>query len=129
VPGNRVADGPAATPSPAAGGSPATGAALSERRKTTTVAVFNGTTTTGLAQRTREKLSGGGYSEGGRTDTAPDQTATQTTVYFAEGERRQAADAAKVIGGARLAPMNSDMQALAGPTAKLLVIVGSDKAP
>lgn len=128
--GNQVEEGPAASPTAAgSAGSANPPRSVASTRKVTTVAVLNGTQTPGLAANLLERLSGSGYAEGGKTGNAPEQSISTTTVYFAEGQRRQAADAARIIGGADLKPMDSATQALAGPNAKLLVIAGSDKAP
>ncbi len=128
--GNQVAEGPAASPTPEdSGGSTKPRQSVASTRKVTTVAVFNGTTTPGLAANLLERLSASGYAEGGKTGNAPEQTVATTTIYYASGQKRQAADAAKIIGGADLKAMDADTQSLAGPNAKLLVIAGSDKAP
>jgi hypothetical protein len=99
-----------------------------------TVAVLNGTATSGLAHRVALKLSGIGYKEG-MVATAADQTRTTTTVAYLAGFRR---DALAVAGALKLSsstvqPVDQSTQAVACPPpaacpANVVVTVGSDLA-
>jgi len=125
-PANRVD----AAPTPAQGAAAGAGAQdVEAARAENVVAVLNGTTVGGLAASVAERLQSEGYPQGGKVETGPDQTRTSTVVYYAEGKRAQARDVSKLLDGADVSPMDPDSQALAGANAKLLVIVGSDKAP
>jgi hypothetical protein len=128
---NQVSDNavPSGNAGNAAGSTSASRESVVQGRSGSTVAIFNGTTTPGLAQSTNERLVSAGYPENGKTGNAPDQTRQTSTVYYASGERRQAGDIARLLNISDLQRMDGDTQALAGGNAKLLVILGSDKAP
>lgn len=99
-----------------------------------TVAVLNGTATSGLAHRVALKLSGDGYKEG-TVATATDQTKTTTTVAYLPGFRR---DAVAVAGSLKLgqgavAPVDQPTRSVACPppsacAANVVVTVGADLA-
>lgn len=99
-----------------------------------TVAVLNGTATTGLAHRTSVRLAAAGYKDGS-VATATDQTRTATVVAYLPGHR---SDAMRVAGTLRLRPasvqpIDPGTRAVACPppsacTASVVVTVGSDLA-
>jgi len=117
---------------PAGDGSESARPSATANRARTQVAVFNGTTTSGLALSMAERLQSRGYPEGARTGNftpdpaAPDQLRTTSTVYYAEGERPQARDVGRLLAISELKQIDDDLQSLA-PQAKVLVIVGADK--
>jgi hypothetical protein len=99
-----------------------------------TVAVLNGTATSGLARRVAVKLGGTGYRQG-TVATATDQTRTSTIVAYMPGHRRQAIAVATSLklGSASVQPVDPTTQAVACPppgacTSGVVVTVGSDLA-
>ncbi len=100
------------------------------KRETTQVAVFNGTTVTGLARAAADKLTAAGYKNVSpvTTDTTNQARAT-TVVYWQSGSRREGVDVAKLIGVSRdaLQPMDQNARVLGGG-APVVVIVGADQA-
>jgi hypothetical protein len=97
-----------------------------------TVAVLNGTATSGLAHRVAVKLAGTGYKQG-TVATATDQTRTATVVAYMPGHRRDATAVAASLklGSASVQPLDQNTQAVACPppgacTANVVVTVGSD---
>jgi LytR cell envelope-related transcriptional attenuator len=100
----------------------------STSRGSTTVAVFNGTTTAGLASSTADKLAGSGYKRGSTGDFTDQQRAT-STIFYRAAARRHARDIGRELKISDLRPMDAETQALAGEGADVAVVVGSDKAP
>jgi hypothetical protein len=99
-----------------------------------TVAVLNGTATSGLAHRVALKLTGAGFKPG-TVATAVDQTRTSTTVAYLPGHRADAAAVAAKLSlpGGAVAPVDSATQGVACPppaacTANVVVVAGSDLA-
>src|SRR5581483_8483908 len=99
-----------------------------------TVAVLNGTATSGLAHRVALKLSGNGYKEG-TVATATDQTKTATIVSYLPGFRRDALAVASSLKlrQSAVAPVDSPTQSVACPPpnpcpANVVVTVGADLA-
>lgn len=128
---NVVAGDP--TPSATTGqGAQGNGPSATATRARTQVAVFNGTTTAGLALSMAERLQSRGYPEGARTGNftpdpaAPDQLRTTSTVYYADDQRAQARDVGRLLSISDLKPIDDNLQSLA-PQAKVIVIVGADK--
>jgi hypothetical protein len=97
-------------------------------RGDTTVAVFNGTTVSGLAASTADKLQSSGYKRG-TTGDYTDQARANSTVFYAKDARRQAREIGKELNISELRAMDAETQALAGEGADIAVVVGSDKAP
>jgi hypothetical protein len=121
------------TPTTAAGGGGGGGATAVKpqpKRDTTQVAVFNGTTVTGLARAAADKLTAAGYKNVSpvTTDTTNQARAT-TVVYWQSGSRREGVDVARLIGVGRgaLQPMDQNARVLGGG-APVVVIVGADQA-
>jgi hypothetical protein len=110
------------------GGGTTTPAAEPDRG--TQVAVLNGTTVTGLARAAADKLTSGGYKQVGpvTTDTS-NQQRPATVVFFESSARREALDAAELLGLGRgaLQPMDQNARVLGGG-APVVVIVGADQA-
>ena len=122
----------AATPTAAPEESPTTsgggGGGSSTSRADTTVAVFNGTTISGLAASTADKVQSSGYKRGSTGDFT-DQQRASSTVFYRRDARRQARDVARELSISDLRVMDEETQALAGEGADVAVVVGSDKAP
>ncbi len=101
---------------------------------TVTVAVLNGTGTTGLAHRTALRLTGAGFRPG-TVATATDQTHTATQVAYLPGFRSDALRVATTLKlpAADVASIDPGTRAVACPppatcTADVVVTVGSDLA-
>jgi hypothetical protein len=102
--------------------------------RTVTVAVLNGTGTTGLAHRTALRLAVAGYRQG-TVATATDQTQTVTQIAYLPGYK---SDAIRVAGTLKLSsaavqPIDPGTRAVACPppaacTANVVVTVGADLA-
>lgn len=118
-PGNQI------TPPASQGGD--TGEAPASRAETT-VAVLNGTTISGLARRTAERLESSGYTLG-TVDDAPEQNRSATVVQYADGARDEARSVAEVIGVGRDAVSQLDVntRTVAGENARVVVTVGADQ--
>jgi hypothetical protein len=98
------------------------------------VAVLNGTATSGAAARLSGQLAGFGYQRGPTTNAA-NQTQTSTVVMYLPGHQRDAAAVAKSLKLATSAvqPIDSSTQAIACPqapscTVDVVVTVGQDLA-
>ncbi|WP_229378900.1 LCP family protein [Streptomyces sp. VRA16 Mangrove soil] len=102
----------AASPSPAASSSPSSGSGIA-------VAVYNGTTTTGLADTAATALKEDGFTVTG-TANAASQDRTATVVEYGPGERAQAETVAARFPGAALTSTT---------TAGIDVVLGTDYAP
>jgi LytR cell envelope-related transcriptional attenuator len=92
-----------------------------------TVSVLNGTTTPGLAAVVADQLERGGFKRGQVTNAA-DQQRTATTVQFAPSARRAAQEVAGILKIPRVSALDANTQAIAGPDAQVVVIVGSDRS-
>jgi hypothetical protein len=103
-------------------------AADSRPRSETTVAVLNGTTISGLAARTAEKLKEAGYSLGTVAD-AQEQNRSATLVQYVQGAQREARAVARLIGvGAdAVSPVDVNTRTVAGDNARVVVTVGADQ--
>jgi hypothetical protein len=99
-----------------------------------TVAVLNGTATSGAAARLSGQLGGFGYKKGPTTNAA-NQTQTSTVVMYLPGHQRDAAAVAKSLklSSSVAQPIDSSTQAIACPqptscTVDVVVTVGQDLA-
>jgi LytR cell envelope-related transcriptional attenuator len=100
-----------------------------------TVAVLNGTATSGLAHRVALKLGTAGYKQGTVGNVA-DQTRTSTVVAYLPGHKSAATAvaAALKLGPASVQPVDANTQAVACPqpsacgATDVVVTVGSDLA-
>jgi hypothetical protein len=99
-------------------------------RGSITVTVLNGTPVSGLASRVASDLDAAGFKQGTVTN-ASDQARSATIVSFLPGQRRQAAEVAKVLKGAAIEPMDATTRAIAcpapNPCRTTVVTVGSDR--
>jgi hypothetical protein len=91
------------------------------------VAVLNGTTQAGLAAEVGNQVTAGGFAKGQVTNAA-DQQAQQTIVYYASGQKKAAQEVASIIKVGDVQPIDPDTRAIAGNDAKVVVLVGADKA-
>jgi hypothetical protein len=131
-PPNPIAE-PGGTPTSEAGAGERAAAARPEK----VVVVLNGTAIDGLASGQRDKLIAAGYADGMiRIANSDDQSRQDSIVLYAEDERRQARDVARLLDISRMEEIDEETQALADSTdesgtlpADVAVVVGTDKAP
>jgi hypothetical protein len=97
-----------------------------------TVAVLNGTVTSGLAGRVSQKLTTDGF-KAGRIETAADQTRTATQIAYLPGYKRDAVLVAKKLnlpsGSVQQADQSAQQVACPPPTAcaaNVIVTAGTD---
>jgi hypothetical protein len=107
----------ASTPKSAAVASPAE----------TSVAVLNGTETTGLAHRISGELQQGGYTQATPLNGRPPGSNQQTVVQYASGHKGEAEAIAHSLGVSQVQPLESSVATLSGASS-VVVIVGADKA-
>jgi LytR cell envelope-related transcriptional attenuator len=93
---------------------------------TVTVAVLNGTTVTGLAGTTGQKVVASGFRLG-NVATASQQARAESVVLYRPGSSRQARAVARKLGISQIEPVDAQSAALAG-AATVIVVVGADKA-
>jgi len=93
----------------------------------TTVAVLNGTTTTGLAHRVASDLQRGGYSQATALSGTPQGANSVTVVEYASGHQSDAQAVAHSLSVTQVQPIESAVAALAG-SASVVVVVGADRA-
>jgi len=106
-------------------------------RPETVVVVLNGTSIDGLASRERDQLIQAGYADGMiRIDNSDDQSRQDSLVLYAEDERRQARDVARLLDISRMEVIDEETQALADSSdesgtlpADVVVMLGTDKSP
>ncbi len=115
---------PTPTPTPKGGGSKS----APTSRATTSVAVFNGTTQTGLAGSVADKLQAGGFKRGS-TGNDTNQQRASSLVYYTPAAKSQGRDVAKLLNISDVRPIDAETQALAGGNADVVVVVGLDQAP
>jgi LytR cell envelope-related transcriptional attenuator len=131
-PPNPIAE-PGGTPTSDAGAGERAAAARPEK----VVVVLNGTSIDGLASGERDTLIQAGYVDGMiRIDNSDDQSRQDSLVLYAEDERRQARDVARLLDVTRTEQIDEETQALADSSdesgtlpADVVVILGTDKAP
>jgi len=90
-----------------------------------TVAVLNGTTTSGLAADLGETVEAEGYRLGMVTNGA-DRARAESVVLFAPGARREAQDVARRLSIGQREPIDAASQELAGD-ATVVVVTGADR--
>jgi hypothetical protein len=93
----------------------------------TSVAVLNGTETTGLAHRVSGELQASGYTQAVPLSGHPAGGGQQTTVQYSSGHRGEAEAVAHSLGVGQVQPLESTVAQLAG-SSNVVVIVGADKA-
>jgi hypothetical protein len=119
---------PASSPAPPGGSSTNASAATpgAINRRTTRVAVLNGTTQTGLARAVADKIEQAKFTIAG-TENNADQAVPTTTVAYRDGNQRAAQIVAQVIGIDRTSVQAVDANTAAAADADVVVIVGADK--
>ncbi|MFD7642988.1 LCP family protein [Kitasatospora sp. NPDC059795] len=118
---DRTLDGQDASAGPSPADSPSPGPTAAPTKVDGAgirVAVYNGTSTTGLSTKAAEALEGSGFTVTGRANAAS-RTHTTTLVEYGPGEKAQAEKVAELFPGASLQP---------GTHAGLSVTLGSDYA-
>jgi hypothetical protein len=127
---NRVASPTAPAKGGSGAGAKAGAARTKVNRSQVTVAVLNGTTTTGLARAASDKLTKVGFQPGVVTNDTTNQARSATAVFYTPGNRRAALDVAMVIGeGAdAVQPIDDGTRLIAGQGADVVVTVGADQA-
>ncbi len=93
----------------------------------TSVAVLNGTETTGLAHQVSTTLRQNGYTQATALSGRPPGANQVTVVEYAPGHKADAEGVARSISVTGVQPMESATASLAGP-ASVAVVVGLDKA-
>ena len=91
------------------------------------VAVLNGTETTGLAHRVSVQLQQRGYSQATALSGRPPGANQLTVVEYASGHQADAEGVARSFGAGKAQPMEAAVASLAG-SASVVVVVGADKA-
>jgi hypothetical protein len=91
------------------------------------VAVLNGTETTGLAHRVSGELQQHGYSQAAALSGRPQGGNQETVVEYVGGHQSGAEALAHSLGVSKVQPIEAAVASLGG-SAKLVVIVGADKA-
>jgi len=97
-------------------------------RAETTVTVLNGTAVPGLAATTADKIEQSGFKRG-ITKNFSDQARSASLVFYVDGVKSRATEVGKLlrIPASEIRPMDPGAQALAGPDAQVVVVVGSDQ--
>jgi hypothetical protein len=92
-----------------------------------TVAVLNGTTITGLASQTADKLQQAGFVRGATRNSPTQGQQAQSVVEYAGNNSKAARLVANRLGITDIEPIDSQTQGVAGD-AIVAVIIGADKA-
>jgi hypothetical protein len=91
------------------------------------VAVFNGTSTPGLATTAMRRIQDAGYVVSDNPHVAP-RPVRRTAVYYRKGARREAKRVAGLLfGGAQVLPMPADVDSVS--ESEIVVFLGSDYEP
>jgi hypothetical protein len=96
------------------------------KRGDVTVAVLNGTITTGLAADTSDRIVAAGFGKGA-IDTNLDQTLTKTTVYYADGFKKAAEQVAGILEVKQVEPLPAQTAAIVNGQKDVVVVVGGDR--
>jgi LytR cell envelope-related transcriptional attenuator len=96
-------------------------------RPGTTVAVLNGTFSSGLAGTTADKVARAGYKRG-TTGNFTDQNRSASVIYYADGARTEGRDVGRILKISDVQAMDSQTQQV-GEGADVVVVTGSDQAP
>jgi hypothetical protein len=93
----------------------------------TSVAVLNGTNTTGLAHRLSTNLQQSGYTQATALNGTPPGSHATTVVEYASGHRAEAQAVGKALEVTQVQPMETAVASLAGAST-VVVVAGADKA-
>lgn len=104
-----------------------THAAAGASRARLSVAVLNGTETTGLAHRISGQLQQSGYAHASALNGRPPGANEVTVVQYANGHKRDAESVAHTLGVSQVQPLEATVASFAG-AASVAVIAGLDKA-
>jgi hypothetical protein len=96
--------------------------------KSITVAVLNGTTVTGLAATTADKVEQAGFKRGNTDNALTQGQQAESVVEYSKGNLRAAQLVGRKLGISQFEPMDTDTQTRAGPAATVAVIIGADLA-
>jgi hypothetical protein len=91
-----------------------------------TVAVLNGTSVPGLAAQIGDQVQNDGFKLG-TVSNAPQQQRANSVAMYAPGHAREARAVARKLRIKAVEPVDANSQAIAGPAASVVVIVGSDQ--
>jgi hypothetical protein len=94
---------------------------------TVTVAVLNGTTVSGLAATTADKVEQAGFKRGNTDNALTQGQQAESVVEYSKGNLRAAQAVGKKLGINQFEPIDSDTQQRAGD-ATVAVIIGADLA-
>jgi hypothetical protein len=120
------------TVSPTATSSPTATDKPKPKTKGVTMAVFNGTSTTGLGATVQQDLEAQGYVKTQDAADAPNKPVAKTVVYYrggADAEQNQvnaANMAKKYLSGAEVRLLGADFESQVPTTTQLVVVVGAD---
>ena len=103
------------------------GAAPAASPAATSVAVLNGTNTTGLAHTLSTNLRQSGYTQATALNGTPPGSHATTLVEYTSGHRSDAQGVASALGVAQVQPMETAVASLVG-AATVAVVAGADKA-
>jgi hypothetical protein len=92
-----------------------------------TVAVLNGTTVTGLAATTADKVEQAGFKRGNTDNALTQGQQAESVVEYSKGNLRAAQAVGKKLGISQFEPIDADTQSRAGD-ATVAVIIGADLA-
>jgi len=92
-----------------------------------TVAVLNGTTVTGLAATTADKIEQAGFKRGTTDNALTQGQQAESVVEYAKGNSAAASQVARLLGIGQTEPIASETQGRAGD-ATVTVIIGADLA-
>jgi hypothetical protein len=96
------------------------------------MAVFNGTSTTGLGATVQQELEAQGYVKTQDAADAPNKPVAKTVVYYrggpdADQNQANAANMAKkYLDGAEVRLLGADFESAVPTTTQLVVVVGAD---
>ncbi len=128
---------PSGSPTPTATNTPppAVETPAPQAPKDTSVAVFNGTDSTGQAGIVMEELTADGYVEGQPPTDAPSKPVEKTVVYVvggadaAQNESDATALAEKHFKGAKIKELSSDLGDVVDKGVQVVIVVGLNDVP
>ena len=130
-PSSSASSTPTATDTP----QPAAETPAPNAPKDTSVAVFNGTDSVGLAGSVLEELIADGYAQGQDPTDAPTKGVDETIVYFvggadaAQNESDATALADTHFKGAKIKELSSDLGGVVDKGVQVVVVVGLNDVP
>ena len=125
-----TASSPSSSPSVTA--SPTAAAEPKPKVQGVTIAVFNGTSTTGLGATVQQDLEAKGYVKTQDAADAPNKPVGKTVVYYrggpdaAQNEANAAHMAKKFLNGAEVHALGAEYESAVPTTTQLVIVVGAD---